>query len=273
MSWFKFDCGAHAHPKIATLSDAAFRVLTRIWALARLSPDPGRVYLKPGVGVSFDFIVMSSGVDWTDSGVKPDEIAKALVANGLILMDAAGVIDVHQFEEHNHVPPSKTPEAVREYMREYRQGVRNVRSLQTSYEEKSKQTDKSREEEDQIRSETEELLAQSSEKPTPAPATPFVAFVRSNWADLKNPEEYEKRAREAFPAVDPLVEAKKALGWELSSPRNRKVNHGKFFWNWLGRTQDAASRNPGSRNGQGGQLRVIEPSDVSEFASKGDQRL
>lgn len=85
------------------------------------------------------------------------------------------------------------------------------------------------------------------------PETEFMAFVRLHWPDVKHSREYEKRAREAFPAVDPLVEARKALGWELSSPQHKKHNHGKFFWNWLARAQDSASRG----GGQAQKRRVI----------------
>lgn len=71
----------------------------------------------------------------------------------------------------------------------------------------------------------------------------FVQFVRAEWPDVKNAVELEKRARAAFPAVDPLVEARKARGWELSDPRRRKVKHGRFLWDWLGRAQQDANRN------------------------------
>jgi hypothetical protein len=93
----------------------------------------------------------------------------------------------------------------------------------------------------------------------------FVRYVAAEWPDLKEPVEFEMRARAAFPAVDPLVEAKKARGWELSSPTRRKHNHGKFLWGWLGRAQDDAARTggsvPPSRRAQNGNGHA-EPSRV-----------
>lgn len=86
-------------------------------------------------------------------------------------------------------------------------------------------------------------LAQSAEKQPPAPPSPFGNYIRAEWHDIKDPEDFEKRAKKAFPGVDPLSEAQKARGWELSDPRRRKTNHGRFLWGWLGRAQDGASRN------------------------------
>ncbi len=101
----------------------------------------------------------------------------------------------------------------------------------------------------------EQLPARSDEKHiarAPAPEMPsdFVAFVRSEWPDVREPASFEKRARAAFPAVDLLVEARKARGWELSDARRRKHKHGKFLWDWLGRSQDNANR-PMASSGYG----------------------
>src|SRR6266446_6500203 len=76
----------------------------------------------------------------------------------------------------------------------------------------------------------------------PDDASEFARYVVAKWPDLKDPSGFEKRAREAFPAVDPLVEARKAFGWESSEPQRRKHRHGRFLWGWLGRAQDNANR-------------------------------
>lgn len=94
------------------------------------------------------------------------------------------------------------------------------------------------EEEDQ----QQKIIAQSAEKQPPAPPTAFVAYTAAEWPDFKNAVAFEKRARAAFPGIDPLVEARKARGWELSDPRRRKVKHGAFLWGWLLRAQEHASR-------------------------------
>lgn len=95
--------------------------------------------------------------------------------------------------------------------------------------------------------EEQKTLAQSAEKPPTAPSA-FASYVAAEWPDLNNPAKFEARAREAFPGVDPLAEAKKARGWELSEPKNKKRKHGSFLWRWLTKAQTDAGRN-GSRNG------------------------
>lgn len=95
----------------------------------------------------------------------------------------------------------------------------------------------------------QKLLAQSAEKLPPAPPSEFVAYVTTEWLDLNNPAGFEARARAAFPGVDPFAEAKKARGWELANPRNKKSKHGSFLWKWLARAHADVGKN-GSRNGQ-----------------------
>ena len=85
------------------------------------------------------------------------------------------------------------------------------------------------------------LLAQSAESQPTAPESDFVAFVRSEWPDLKNPEAFERRSSAAHPGIDRTAEAKKARGWELSDVKRLKTRHGPFLWGWLGRAQDGAS--------------------------------
>lgn len=85
----------------------------------------------------------------------------------------------------------------------------------------------------------QEINAPPAEK---QPATPFVAYVLAEWPDVKNAAAFEMRARAAFPAVDPLVEARKARGWELADAKRRKVKHGPFLWNWLTSAQQNANR-------------------------------
>jgi hypothetical protein len=108
--------------------------------------------------------------------------------------------------------------------------------------------DQKRREEKRVE-EKEQDHAQSGEKRPPAPpASAFVTFVRTEWPDVKKPEEIERRAIAAFPALDLLVEARKARGWEVSTPRRRKSDHGRFLWGWLGRAQDNANKQPETRS-------------------------
>lgn len=76
----------------------------------------------------------------------------------------------------------------------------------------------------------------------PDPPSPFVAFVREYWPDVKAPVDREREWQDACPAVNLLAEARKALSWERESPRHRKTDHASFLGNWLRRAQDNASK-------------------------------
>lgn len=70
-----------------------------------------------------------------------------------------------------------------------------------------------------------------------APPSDFQAFVSTEWPDIRKPDDFERRATEAYPALNLLAEAKKAKGYEVANPRKAKTNHGQFFWRWLGRAK------------------------------------
>jgi hypothetical protein len=83
--------------------------------------------------------------------------------------------------------------------------------------------------------------AEQAPAPAAASGNDFVAFVRAEWPDIRQPDDFEKRAQAAFPGINLAAEAVKARGWELSDRTRKKRNHGKFLWGWLARAQDNAS--------------------------------
>jgi hypothetical protein len=72
----------------------------------------------------------------------------------------------------------------------------------------------------------------------PKPVSPLVAFLRQSFPDIRDPWACEEAWVKAYPAVDLLAEAMRALAWETSNPRNRKANHARFLNSWLARSQD-----------------------------------
>lgn len=74
------------------------------------------------------------------------------------------------------------------------------------------------------------------------PASPLVTFLRASFPDIRDPWACEDAWAKAYPAVDLLAEAMRALAWETSNPRNRKANHARFLNTWFGRSQDDASK-------------------------------
>jgi hypothetical protein len=115
--WFRFWVDAHGKGKILALSDPEFRLWTRILALARESETPGLVYVTPGVGWAPKDLARSAGCR---TG-KPDAMIKRLAQLRCIALLDGGVIEVHDWEEHNPpASPSKMPEARRQQKRDER---------------------------------------------------------------------------------------------------------------------------------------------------------
>lgn len=120
--WFRFWSDMHGKGKIAALSDAEFRLLTRLWALARQSEEPGVVYVAPSVGWAPEDLAKTAGCKGKE---KPQAMLKRLEQLTCIRVRPDGVIEVHDWEEHNPpLSPSKTPAARAEQKRKERAGGR-----------------------------------------------------------------------------------------------------------------------------------------------------
>lgn len=114
--WWKFKVDAHENPKVEALSDGAFRLWTRLLSLARKSPIPGQVFVVPGVGIPPATLIAGARCRAGDGAA----LLAELVAVHLIEIDAAGVIHIHDFDDHNDAPPSGTPEGERTRKAKYR---------------------------------------------------------------------------------------------------------------------------------------------------------
>lgn len=73
---------------------------------------------------------------------------------------------------------------------------------------------------------------------------PLVAWIREHYPDVKDPIAFVQAAREAYPGVDLLVQARRALAWEIANPQRKKRQHGRFLSNWWARQQDQGLRPP-----------------------------
>jgi hypothetical protein len=110
--WFRFLTEAHDDEKVAALSDAEFRLWTRILALARKNEQrPGWVWVVDGVGVDPADLVTGARC----KAVKNPAAMVARIAKlQLVRIHDGGVLEVMNWEKHNPPqPPSKMPEAER----------------------------------------------------------------------------------------------------------------------------------------------------------------
>lgn len=109
LSWLKFWANAHESPKTEALSDSEFRLWTRILCLGARSPEPGVVFVVPGVGIDPD--VLARGARCRNGDGR--EMLRRLEQVGLIQIRTTGEIQIHDWCEWNGRPPSKSPEARR----------------------------------------------------------------------------------------------------------------------------------------------------------------
>lgn len=77
-------------------------------------------------------------------------------------------------------------------------------------------------------------------EPAPLP-TVFVGYVRSAFPTCVHPERLEARAKDAWPGVDLLTEAKKARAWEETNPTRVKRNKAAFLARWFNTAQERGS--------------------------------
>lgn len=169
--WLRFWSDMHGKGKIAALSDAEFRLLTRLWALGRQSETPGVVYVAPGVGWAPEDLAKTAGCK---SKEKPEAMLKRLEKLTCIRVRPDGVIEVHDWEEHNPpVSPSKTPVARAQQKRKERAGGRQpvARRHDGDTEATGQQVAKPDQEEDQETDQEQEIVSERSTA-SPAPARP-----------------------------------------------------------------------------------------------------
>tara|TARA_R100000234_G_scaffold112950_1_gene86990 strand:- start:1132 stop:1989 length:858 start_codon:yes stop_codon:yes gene_type:complete len=78
---------------------------------------------------------------------------------------------------------------------------------------------------------------------------PVLRYLASQWGPLLGKHEslpkWIQTARDAYPGVDLLSEAKKAAAWEMANPANKKKQIRAFLTRWWGRAQDRGA--PGQR--------------------------
>ena len=87
--------------------------------------------------------------------------------------------------------------------------------------------------------------------PTPEFTDPVLAYLVQQWGPLLGKSEslpkWIQTARDAYPGIDLLSEAKRAAAWEMANPANKKKQVRAFLTRWWGRAQDRGG--PGQRPG------------------------
>jgi hypothetical protein len=123
--WFRFLTEAHDDEKVAALSDAEFRLWTRILALARKNEQrPGWVWVVEGVGVDPADLVTGARCK---TAKNPQAMVDRIAKLQLIRVHDGGVLEVVNFEKHNPPqPPSKTPEVERQRKAEARRRAKEA---------------------------------------------------------------------------------------------------------------------------------------------------
>lgn len=78
----------------------------------------------------------------------------------------------------------------------------------------------------------------------PRPVSPFVAFLRETYPDIRDPWKSEAAWLKAYPGVDLLAEGLKARSWEVAQPNRAKKNHGAFLNRWFSNATPAPAPKP-----------------------------
>jgi hypothetical protein len=86
----------------------------------------------------------------------------------------------------------------------------------------------------------EEPVVVNAVLPPGAMESPLLAYLCGTYPEEseKWTPEWERKQRDACPAVDLLPETKKAVAWEAGASRNRKHDHRSFLSRWYARQQD-----------------------------------
>jgi hypothetical protein len=93
---------------------------------------------------------------------------------------------------------------------------------------------------------TEGSAARAATQPGPL-ALALIAYLRETYPAEQWTPELASRWLDAYPGVNLLAEAKKAVSWEASNKSNRKKDHAAFLARWYARQQDrggGAARSP-----------------------------
>lgn len=165
LSWFKFWCDAHGHPKIGSLSDGSFRLLTYVWALARRSSVPGKVFITPTKGIPARALAVGAGCSRPEEA---EQMLASLVEVRLIHVASDGVISVHDFEENNRVPPSKTKDGRRKQKAKERARLPDVATVSPPMSPGDGEEKRQREVEVEVE-EDKESKKETTDRPGPLP--------------------------------------------------------------------------------------------------------
>ena len=71
----------------------------------------------------------------------------------------------------------------------------------------------------------------------------LVVYLSKTWVDIKDPVQLEQIAKDTYPDIDLVYEAKRAYAWEMSDSKNRKKKHATFLNNWWGKAQERYKEN------------------------------
>lgn len=241
LPWVKVDAHLPTHPKTIHLAslvggDAnAIAGLVQLWLWASQNAPTGVV-----LGPSASYII-ERAAGWIG---EREQFANALRTVGWIDAVESG-FRLHDWGDHQGAHLEKAA-SDRSRMREHRVRVRERNAKRRGKREReieieSKNTDTT----------TSDPLKFALEPTAPEkPVSPLVAFLRSTYPDVKDPWGLEAAASKAYPGVDLLAEALKALAWEKANPAKAKTQHGRFLNTWWGQAQDRVGhRHPPDRLG------------------------
>src|ERR1700737_11713 len=132
LSWFKFYCDAHDHPKVRSLDNRQFRLLVYIWSRAQRSTKPGVV-----MHTTPQALLEGSGAEDGEAGRSAENDLAVLEDRALVKvepdhpnvtgdrnMPVTCTVTVHDWTDYNGRKPSEAPAAVAERVRRFRERKR-----------------------------------------------------------------------------------------------------------------------------------------------------
>lgn len=226
--------------------------------------------------VTFSDMVVTLGAD--------EEFWMAVERAGWLRMTATG-FEIPNWDRWNARSAKNRLQAIlrkRKQREERKEGRQNVTQMSRSQRDKSVTTeDRGQRTEEKMMEDGSERpearLSEPASPPFPPPPSPAVSIP----TDLTGLELYEidgnlcrrwgelrKAWEAAYPAVDILAEVKRAHAWEVSHPRQRKINRPKYLGDWLAREQDRGGRRGGSGDPLGRRSSFAEEGKFSDARFK-----